>query len=416
MRILPHAKKIQTIIAGLVAALSLILFLYCRQVTSETSAPSPVVLPNAEQLSFLKPSHHKIDQTVLSAIVPKITLGQAVITASSSKAFAYAHATVEADGKFFIGMADKDGNLFPPNELLIFNEKADGISSPIAVSLPNKGDIETMVYDQKNDTVYFLLSSNGGLWIYGLDPNTYTTRVIASTTAIDAGRKPAIVTDGSYIYGITNTDQSTVWKVSIHGGAIISSSVGHIPNGHSAAIGVYGSNSTGSGRTELYFGGGMQNGFEKADASTLKSIATETIEPCSMSDDMPFVNDSGYVYIGCETVPYGIRVRTSDMSYDRFALPGASLGLFVFDNDLYNAAQDGAIDIFPGRDLTDLHRYKLSNANAFMDTKGLDPEVNEILYPAESSDLAGQPAVGKFYITAWYGIPGLFQVSTSTLK
>ena len=334
----------------------------------------------------------------LHAIQPRITLGSADIIASSSNIFAYAHATLAVDGKIFIGMSDAAGNPFAPNQLVIFGDPAD-ISHATIISLPITADIETMTYDHLYDKVYFMFSDNHALKVYSIDPHTYLMSLVMSTTSVDVGRRPAIVTDGEYIYGITNTDPSKVFKIGIHGGGLTVSDIGHIRFGHSAAIGIYGSS------TELYFGGGMDNGFEKVDAATLQPIAAETISPCSMSDDMPYVQTSsstGYVYVGCETAPYGIRVNTSDMSYERFTLPGASLGLFSYGPDIYNASQDGYIDIFPKGDLTDLRRYKVAAKAYHLDTKGQDLQINEILYV---------PETGKLYLTAWYGVPGLYEVS-----
>jgi hypothetical protein len=93
------------------------------------------------------------------------------------------------------------------------------------------------------------------------------------------------------------------------------------------------------------------------------------------------------------------------MSFERFSLPGASLGLFVYGADLYNAAEDGTIDVFPGQDLRDLRRYQLLDNAALLDIKNQTPELNEILY---------SPEADKLYFTAWWGVRGLYQVATST--
>jgi hypothetical protein len=395
-------KKSSLIIASAFALSSLGLFAYCWREIHVGAGPGEAE-PSASlyKTASSTASRHQMINAILSAIQPNVAFGTARVAARSPKILAYAHGTVAADGKIFIGMADREGNPFPTNELAIF-DGAD-IFRPTTVAVPDRGDIETMVYDKKNDEIYFLLSSNGLLKIYGLDPHTYAVQAIASTSEIDAGRKPAIVTDGAYIYGITDTDPSTVFRVGVRGGKLARSSAHHIPDGHSAGIGVYASS------TELYFGGGMSNGFEKADAATLAPISSMKIEPCDMSDDMPFMKtaaSSGYVYIGCEAVPYGVRVRTGDMSFERFSLPGASLGLFVYGTDLYNAAEDATIDVFPGQDLKDLHRYRLEDNASLLDIKGQSPELNEILYSPESD---------KLYFTAWWGVRGLYQASTSTI-
>ncbi len=172
-------------------------------------------------------------------------------------------------------------------------------------------------------------------------------------------------------------------------GSPLVSYTGHIPNGHSAAI----------GNGAVFFGGGMSNGFEKVDPETLGSLGRVSLAPCSMSDDMPFVD--GFIYVGCETVPYGLRVHADTLKADRFTLPGGSFGLFSFGGDLYNAAQDGYVDEFPKGDLKDLKRFKVVNDIAPFDTKGQDLEVNELLF---------SPVTKHLYLTAWLGIPGLYEV------
>lgn len=324
--------------------------------------------------------------------------GTARVTAESPGIFAYAHGTASADGKFFIGMADRSGNPFPSNQIIVMDDP-ENLSDYAIVSLPRAGDVETMAYDQRTDKVYFLLTGTSTLDLYALDPHAYGLSLIVSTTSIDAGPRPAIATDGLYVYGITDTDPSTVFKVDLSDGSLTTSSHGHIPHGHSVAIGIY------PDSTELYFGGGMRNGFEKADAATLKPIAIADLAPCSLSDDSAFapVDDrGGYVYVGCETVPEGRRIRTEDLSVTKFSLPGGSLGMFIFGNDLYNVAQDGAIDVFAGADIARIRRYRIADGIAPLDTKGQDLEPNELFY---------SPMTGGIYFTAWWGVPGIYRIS-----
>jgi len=329
------------------------------------------------------------------------TTGVARVTASSPPVFAYAHATVAADGRFFVGMAGASGNPFPADEVAVFTDPAD-LRRVDLVSLPHGGDVVTVAYDDVRDKVYFLLTGNHDLELYELDPHTLALRTIASTTVLDAGWRPAIVTDGTYVYGITYAEHSTLFKVRISDGSLTFSAVGHIPYGHSAAIGIYGSS------TELYFGGDASDMFEKADASDLapeKIISLPGL--CTETDDAPFVRTGaadGYVYVGCERAPYGYRIRTSDMTVTRFSLPGASYGFFVVGDDLYNAAQDGVLDAFPRMDIGKLERYRVLGAAA-IDAYGQVPALNELLYSTTTESL---------YFTAWWGVKGLYEIATSS--
>jgi len=404
-------KSYHLILVSILTVISCSLFFYLWQSYSTVSYISEtqrlaqetgVVQPTKQKESVDPPITQPVGRyipEVLSAIKPKITRGDVEVTAISPKVFSYAHGTAMAGEKIFIGMSYKAGDIFPTNQIVAFD--STNISRPVTIVTPAFGDIETMIYDPLNDKIYFLLSANNSLKLFSLDPRTYRIETLISTSSIDVGLKPAIVTDGVYIYGITETDPSKVFRVGVKGDGFTVSSFGHIANGHSAAIGIFGSS------TELYFAGGMDNGFEKTDAVSLLPIATTKIEPCSMSDDMPFAkidSESGYVYIGCEAVAYGVRVKTDDLTFERFSLPGASFGLNIYGNDLYNSAKDGKIDIFPGRDLGKLHRYRVvSDGAPLVDNSGQDLELNEILY---------NPGSDKIYFTAWWGTKGLFEVST----
>ena len=329
--------------------------------------------------------------------------GMALVTTMSPPVFEYAHGTVAADDEFFIGMRAAPGNPFPTNEALIFTDPAD-LSRYQTVAFPERGDIESMVYDAMNDKVYAELANNHSLDIYAIDPHTYESAPVVITAALDVGKKPAIVTDGTYIYGITDSDPSTVFKVRISDGTLLTDSVGHIPDGHSAAIGIYATS------TELYFGGGISHEFEKADAATLHSLARIDLTPCSMTDDMPYSSldaGSGYVYIGCESEPFGERVHTSDMSTAQFPLPGESFGLFIYGHDLYNLGRDGDLDIFPELDIGGLHRYPVIDDLNGVSTRSKGIELNELFY---------SPATAGLYFTAWGGIRGLFRIATTTLS
>lgn len=402
-------KHVPLIVTSGITILVWLFFLVCWQkvyfnIGPYENPPAIVSSPNPIPSATVAPiiPFKKIESVILPSIHSRVDLGLANVREQSPNIFAYAHGTVVADGRIFIGMADVAGNPFETNQIVIFGKGTD-ISRPVIVTLPAKGDVESMIFDAVNDRIYFQLSNNSSLQIYSLNPQTYAVSTIISTTTVDGGKKPAIVTDGAYIYGITNTDPSAIFKVKIIGGDLMMDFKDHIPNGHSAAIGIYGSS------TELYFGGGMINGFEKADARTLRPIYATEISPCSMSDDMPFVQNStstGYIYVGCETVPYGLRIHTNDLSYERFYLPGSSLGLFIYGNDVYNAARDGYVDLFPKGDLGTLWRYRVENPIKPFDTKGQNLEINEIFYDRGDS---------KLYLTAWNGIKGLYEVATSTL-
>jgi len=392
-------------LCGIAAVLAIVLSIYLNTHTSavpQPFIPAPIQVP-AKPVVTKKPSVPGTPRTKISSIiVPSIATGTATITNASPSVFAYAHGTVSAGDKFIVGTADRAGNPYASNKLFMFTDPRF-VDRYVTVLLPHRGDIETMAYDPASNKAYFLLTGAGDFELYSFDVATLYLYEVASSTALDPGQKPAIVTDGTYVYGITNTSPSTVFKVKIADGTISTNSKGHISSGHSAAIGIA------NGKTELYFGGGMDNGFEKADAETLNSLNKTDLSPCALTDDLPYEKidgAGGYVYVGCEIEPYGYRIRTSDFSVDRFLLPGSSLGLFIFGDDLYNAAQDGNIDVYPHGNLGVLERSHIASSS-LLNAHSQEVEPNELFF-SDSTE--------RLYFTAWWGIPGLYTVSTSSAQ
>ena len=333
-----------------------------------------------------------------------------MISEQSPEIFAYAHGSVTVHGKIFIGMAARSGNPFSTNQLFVFTNPANLREFRI-ISIRRTGDIESMVYDEKNDKIYFTLSNNGSLEIYRIDPNTYFLSTVISTTSVNIGLKPAITTDGKYIYGISYTRPSTVFKVGIYGTPLMVSTIGHVTNGHSAAVATYGST------TEVYFGGGEDDGFEKVDGATLDTLGMTNFPGCSLTDDMPYMD--GYVYVGCERQPYGYRIKTDDMSVTRFALPGNSFGMNIFGNDLYNAAQDGNFDIFPNMDIFSINRYYVGrdiqlNELFVVKSDATVPQLTSSMSASSTEGNSIEPAdvaTSTLLFTGWWGVKGLFRVN-----
>lgn len=311
----------------------------------------------------------------------------------SVPSFAYAHGTVMAHDKIYIGMADNSGNPFPTNQIQIFFDLND-LNKQVIIPIPIEGDISSMIYDSLRDKIYFNLSKSSTLSVLRIDPRSYMMTILLSTTSIASGRRPAITTDGKYVYGITNTDPSKIFKIDLDSRRVeVSTTTGHIVNGHSATIGVYASS------TELYFANNTFDQFEKVDANTLRTLATTTLPQCAITDDMPYLaqgDNWGYVYLGCEKEPFGYRIKTNDLTYDPFLLPGNSYGMFIYGNNLYNAAHDGYFDLFPNFDIHDIHRFSTEK----------NIQVNELFFSSSTQ---------RMFLTGWWGEKGLLETRPITI-
>jgi hypothetical protein len=207
-------------------------------------------------------THRSAEPAVQTTVPAKPRSIRVQISDQSPEIFAYAHGTAMARGKIFIGMADRNTGILDNFSVVSLPKEQDAGSA----EKKKQADIESMVYDERNDKIYFIFSDYSSFSLYSLDPSTYELALIMATTSLSVGDKPAITTDGEYIYGITYTEPATVFKVGISGEPFLENSVGHISDGHSAAVGSNGP------RTELYFGGGQDDGFEKVNAADLAFI------------------------------------------------------------------------------------------------------------------------------------------------
>ena len=156
--------------------------------------PEAIYGPSLPQPQGSPPAQPSIPSPEAATRPPSIPLS---IIQSSPEIFEYAHGTVMADGKIFIGMAARSGNTMSTNQLFVFTN-LNNLKQFLIFSIPRTGDIESMVYDEKNDCIYFTLSNNGSLSIYRINPKTFFISTVISTTSVDIGLKPAITTDGKY--------------------------------------------------------------------------------------------------------------------------------------------------------------------------------------------------------------------------
>ena len=128
-------KSLPVVLMSATAVFSWGLFIYSWQIIQSIPKPLDAIRIDSRALVIADSlGNNRYIPDDLPAIQPLITHGVAKITAESPKIIAYAHGTAIADGKIFIGMADKTDNPFPTNVLTIFDLK--DLNRPTTIAFP----------------------------------------------------------------------------------------------------------------------------------------------------------------------------------------------------------------------------------------------------------------------------------------
>lgn len=329
---------------------------------------------------------------VIQVAVPTRTANKAVVVAETpTTLFKGAHGTLQLNDKFYIGARYADENSSYSN-VTVFDNPSDLTQfSTVMFDLGTDNYanfIESMCYDSVHNQIYCVASGvadGSPLRIVRFSPtdiNDYT--VVFSNNSYDMGQSPAIVTDGTYVYGITYTWEAAIFKIRISDWTLISYTA--IPNAGSGSNGDYGHAAKlykYLDRTEIYFTTAFSNKFLKVIASTMAVTVLDLAPYLTIpTDDFVFQysdETGGYCYIGGET-GNGVMVDTAAMDATPFtSLP--TFGMFTDGTDLYNLVNTGGIQVFPGFD---------TDNPVFYETPGLIP--NEFFYTSTGS---------KFF-TNWY--------------
>src|SRR5258706_2271832 len=127
------------IIAGLTVACVIVFGFVVKSVGDLNGLFDTKIITLSAPGTATSTSAGRIPPPLIFSIHPTVKHGLATVTAASPKVFAYAHGTVSADGKLFIGMADKSENPFPSNEIVVFSDQ--DINHPTLLTMPALWDV-----------------------------------------------------------------------------------------------------------------------------------------------------------------------------------------------------------------------------------------------------------------------------------
>ena len=307
---------------------------------------------------------------------------------SGPSVFDYAHGNVQINDKFYIGTRTT------PSKIIVFNNPND-LSDYNSVTIPNTSSIGTMTFDSENYRIYAAvqMTNTNNFTILSIDPdniNSYST--VVSENLFSGSSDPGLVTDNTYVYGVTYANPIKIFKYRIADWELVNSAdwVGDASLGHAGQIYTY------SDRTELYFtaAAGTQTVI-KVDASDLSYEIFELDSDIVISDDIafrPLDDTGGLLYISSEISNIAYVLDTRDMSIDSFFAPTA-YGVFINGNNLYLLGNSGYIAKYPNFDIDSVRLFDLTN------------EVPNEFFMSSS---------GKKFFTNWKDIP--LGIITSYLK
>jgi len=290
------------------------------------------------------------------------TLYATVKNISATGGFQLCHSLITHGDYLYAGERINDAT---PSEIArIIKYDMNTLAEVASYSMGANIDVESMAYDSINSRIYAVKQNASQLEIISINPSTMAIDGSVHTyPAIVAGLSPAIVTDGSYIYGVTYTSPSTFFKINLSTWVTSTTTTWTSrERGHAAKINtrtgyMYCTTIPSSSATDPYLAKvALSNlAYTEVNLGTYVKKAT---------DDFAMIDDGLNVYciVGGEydVAGYnGVQVKTSDLSLTGFALK-TTYAITSFGNVCYSTSIDGTIQAFNRYDLNNVYTYKLN--------------------------------------------------------
>lgn len=241
------------------------------------------------------------------------------------------------------------GTRTDPAVLIRFNDPDGDLSDITSVTMNIGGtdyaNLDSMCYDATNDVIYGTFYKSGYGVIVEIDPaDIANPTIVYEDNTLDFGGSPAIVTDGTYVYGVTNTTDPHFFKIDVatwNLQADVDWNADGVTYGHAAAIvaglAMY---CTGTGTDEY----GWAAKVSLSDLSHTNLQLTGVPKP---TDDCAIAD--AYLWIGSELNELGCAVSIVDFDADpaHFKTFWAPLCYGVFKNGTdvyYLGSRDYLID------------------------------------------------------------------------
>lgn len=313
-----------------------------------------------------------------------------ILEASPDDEFAFAHGTVTIGSKMFIGT--RQGT---DSKLLRYNGTT--LEESITIPCESFKGVDCITVNSSNNRIYGIRKYSGVSYIFDVDPEDFTDINYNVISGVNLADSPAIVTDDTYIYGVTNLTPPTFFKIRISDWVTITTNTWTSRNsGHASKINIAGG---------VYYCTSQSNWFAKVNLLDLSYSELDLNSYISVAtDDLAYIPDDvsqsglNLLIIGGEAKNAEFNKigavcvdATNMVAYPFEALP--SVGWF-FNSDyskLYNTSVDGFIEEY---DFIKFEYFVLyGTPSEFRNTytyRGLGFP-NELLFPTG----------GDIYMTNW---------------
>jgi hypothetical protein len=247
------------------------------------------------------------------------------------------------------------------------NKSPNGFASfNLFIASANRGAIETtfilsILFSGSIGIVFVTTNSFiGDFSILSINPNNINDWQAVYTSNLFYGTSAAIVTDGTYVYGVSYTTPAKFFKIRISDWTLVSSQVwdnGH--SGHGASLIQY------PDKSELYFSASYYGGaFAKVNPLDLSY--TDVVGFGNLiTDDMYCrkISDEGatcYTASEDNSINHLFAIDTKTMTVKTITSL-ASYGVFSDGSSLFNLAKTGYITKYPNFDLSSPQIFSLPN-------------------------------------------------------
>lgn len=292
-----------------------------------------------------------------------------LIADSSSAGFQMAHSLI-TDGTY-IYVGERISNTTPTEIARIIKYNASTLAEVGSYSVGANRDVESMVYNSGNNTIYTSQIYDNGVSrvvsIMRINPSNMTLIDTTVYNSLISGEPFAIVTDGVYIYGVTHHSTSQFFKIRLSDMELVATNSWGRIRGHAVKLdiinGVMYVSHIAYGATDNMF-------FAKVNLSDLSYTEVEISDYVrKATDDFAMVKSGGetYCYVGSEYVYSsggnagygGVQIRTSDMSLTGIRLK-TTYALGESGNIVYSTTIDGNVEVFDISDLNSVSTCTLS--------------------------------------------------------
>jgi hypothetical protein len=319
---------------------------------------------------YITPIIPSTSSFVTGSIIQTVSLQSLQTQQSSIGAYSFqnTHGTINVNNKLY--GATVNGVIY------CFTNPDVRLTSFVCSLVTGSTGIYQLCYVSSSNLIYGI----GTHKLISFNPNNLVNQsVLLSSNSL--GIQSSICTDGTYLYVVSETSPSSLFKINLSGSIISQSTWTGVNSGHNCFMD--------SNNPTFFYVSSATGYVAKVSSSNLQY--TQSFFGGVFTDDAAILN--GYLYLGRENVRNIVVINTS--SFSSSTVPAdTSYGIFTDGINLYNTSNSGSVVYYPNANLTTPYRYYFPNK-----------------VPNELWITSG----GKYIITDWYNSDVLWiRINTSS--